>query len=406
MKYYRTWQLFVRERRRYQRVLLFILGLLATYFIGRYAANEVFYAKGVTTTDRTATESLSPRCRCSQSSVVEFSNGECFFEALVCYPGFGGEQCDVQLTNEVRVARCVRTPVELSLQTYRAHCPLDTHGTQWTRSLIEETRQACLESQPANDEWKRSCLFLCFYHRLTGVIQVPRIFWHRALTNELHYWKENPTFIEDRLYEHVEGFDSYANVPQLIESIVEIGAGPFTQVQYLLTSVRSIEQITLIEPNALEYMKLSNCAYRSGQLRGYPVTIIARSIEAVMKVRRESRNRTLAARSKQYSAVISMNVVEHVSDALEYFRGLYDLLEDDGLLIFHERWFDYPPQGDCVLGSAENLHPIRITRWIVDRFLQQFDTLFVNFNQTKRQKYSPCFEQGIYFIGRKKAHRC
>ena len=220
------------------------------------------------------------------------------------------------------------------------------------------------------------------------------------MNNELIYWKQFPTTIDDRLYEHVEGFHGYKDVPVGLKSIIEIGAGPFTQVQYLITPFRPFERITLVEPNALAYMELNNCAYRGGSLRGRPVTIIAESIEALLKKRREN-----ATTTERYAALVSMNVIEHVSDALEYFRGLYDLLEPNGLLIFHERWYDYPAQGDCVLQGAEDLHPIRITRWILDRFLDQFEPIFVNYNRTKRQQSTPCFEQGIYFIGRKTS-RC
>jgi hypothetical protein len=205
---------------------------------------------------------------------------------------------------------------------------------------------------------------------------------------------------DDRLYEHIEGFYSYKIIPEQIKSIIEIGAGPFTQVQYLLTPFRSVKQITLIEPNALNYMKLNNCAYRGGHLRGHPVSIISKTIEIVMKTRRQ--NKFLSNSTEYYSVLISINVVEHVSDALEYFRGLYDLLEDNGLIIFHERWYDYPQQGDCVLDSAENLHPIRITKWMIETFLNQFETLYINFNKTSRQIRSRCLERGVYFIGRKK----
>lgn len=205
--------------------------------------------------------------------------------------------------------------------------------------------------------------------------------------------------IDDRVYEHVEGFHGYKIIPLIIPSIIEIGAGPFTQIQYLLTPFRSVKQITLVEPNALEYMKLNNCAYRGGHLRGQPVTILSESIEVIMKKRRL--DQISSNSSKYYSILISINVVEHVNDALEYFRSLYDLLEDNGLLIFHERWYDYPQQGDCVLDNAEDLHPIRITKWIIDQFLNQFQALHINFNQTRRQIHSPCFEHGVYFIGRK-----
>ncbi|CAF4585149.1 unnamed protein product, partial [Rotaria magnacalcarata] len=72
--------------------------------------------------------------------------------------------------------------------------------------------------------------------------------------------------IDDRLYEHVEGFHGYKVIPLKLNSIIEIGAGPFTQIQYLLTPFRLIKQITLIEPNALSYMQMNNCAYRGGHL--------------------------------------------------------------------------------------------------------------------------------------------
>lgn len=207
--------------------------------------------------------------------------------------------------------------------------------------------------------------------------------------------------IDDRVLEHVHGFHGYKKIPLKIRSIVEIGAGPFTQIQYLLTPSRSIQQVTLIEPNALNYMKLNNCAYRGGHLRGHPVKIIAESIEMIMKQRRQ--DRILSKPLEYYSVLISMNVVEHINDALEYFRAIYDLLEDGGLLIFHERWYDHPQHADCVLDNAEMLHPIRITRWIVDIFLDQFEPLDVSIQRTKRHKLSRCLERGIYFIGRKKS---
>ncbi|CAF5006737.1 unnamed protein product [Rotaria sp. Silwood1] len=385
MKCYRMWQLFSRQwcrrRRQQQKISTIIVtfGLLFTSLIGFFLLIHILNSDDVKTTYLT---SLQSKCYCSKSSLVIFNHGECFFDQPVCYPGFIGNQCEIELKNE----------------TYRSHCPIDIYKIQWTYSLIKQTKEKCLKSKFSQQEWNTSCLFLCFYHRLTGITQIPSILWYKSLNNELIYWKENPMTIDDRLYEHVEGFHGYKIVPLKINSIIEIGAGPFTQIQYLLTPFRLIKQITIIEPNALDYMKLNNCAYRGGHLRGYPISIIAESIEILMKKRRQKE-----LYLKYYSALISINVVEHVNNALEYFRGLYDLLEDNGLIIFHERWFDYPQQGDCVLQDAEILHPIRITKWIIDKFLNQFDTLYINFNRTRRQLYSPCFERGVYFIGRKKS---
>ena len=40
-------------------------------------------------------------CHCSKSSLVVINHGECFFDKLVCYPGFIGDQCEIKLKNEV-----------------------------------------------------------------------------------------------------------------------------------------------------------------------------------------------------------------------------------------------------------------------------------------------------------------
>jgi len=233
---------------------------------------------------------------------------------------------------------------------------------------------------------------------LTGVIRVPELFWHTALNNEFIYWNTNPSTIEDRLYEHVDGFSGYTVVPLELDSVIEIGAGPFTQIQYLLTPWRHIKRITLLEPNAKRYMKMNNCKYKGGHLNGQPITIISESIETLMNQRRKL-NKT---QKLYYSVVVSTNVVEHVHNALDYFRGMFDLLDVNGLLIFHERWYHHPRDGDCVLDDAESLHPIRITKYIVDTFLEQFDPIFVNLNKTMRQQQAKCNENGLYFIGRKK----
>ncbi|CAF2030198.1 unnamed protein product [Rotaria magnacalcarata] len=386
MRCYRKCQLFSRRRQQQQSSFIVALGLFITSLTGFFLLIQVLNSDGIRITYVTAFSSSLPECHCSKSSLVVFNHGECFFNQPACYPGFIGDHCEIELKNE----------------TYRSHCPSDINKVEWTAWLIDQTKAKCLQSQVAQQQWNTSCLFLCFYHRLTGVTQIPSIFWHRSLGNELSYWRDNPMTIDDRLYEHVEGFHGYKVIPLKLNSIIEIGAGPFTQIQYLLTPFRLIKQITLIEPNALSYMQMNNCAYRGGHLHGYPVSIISESIEIVMEKRRY--NEFFSSPSKHYSAVIAINVVEHVSNAFEYFRGLYDLLEDNGLLIFHERWYDYPQQGDCLLQNAEDLHPIRITKWIIDQFLKQFEAIYINFNRTRRQMHSVCFEQGVYFIGRKKSN--
>jgi len=40
-------------------------------------------------------------CYCSQSALIIFEHGECFFDHPICYPGFTGNTCQIRITNEV-----------------------------------------------------------------------------------------------------------------------------------------------------------------------------------------------------------------------------------------------------------------------------------------------------------------
>lgn len=44
-------------------------------------------------------------CHCSASSLIVYEHGECFFDQLVCYPGYVGRRCEKRLNNEVRLDR-------------------------------------------------------------------------------------------------------------------------------------------------------------------------------------------------------------------------------------------------------------------------------------------------------------
>jgi len=103
MKYYRKWWWFSRQRqRRRQQQIFIIIGLLTTSLLGFFLLNQVLSLDNIKITYliRYASSS-SINCHCSKSSLVIFNHGECFFNQPVCYPGFIGNQCEIQLKNEV-----------------------------------------------------------------------------------------------------------------------------------------------------------------------------------------------------------------------------------------------------------------------------------------------------------------
>ena len=109
MKYYRRWQLLTRQRRRHQPIftcltfgfiLLLILAIISHIGIGTHPkAIEEFSAPPL---------QLKSSCHCSRSSINYKANGECFFDQIVCYPGYTGHQCDVPVKNEVRLNQLLK----------------------------------------------------------------------------------------------------------------------------------------------------------------------------------------------------------------------------------------------------------------------------------------------------------
>jgi hypothetical protein len=65
--------------------------------------NQVFNSDDITIIDLNTVKISVPSlgCHCSKSSLVVINHGECFFDKLVCHPGFIGDQCEIKLKNEV-----------------------------------------------------------------------------------------------------------------------------------------------------------------------------------------------------------------------------------------------------------------------------------------------------------------
>ena len=47
---------------------------------------------------------------------------------------------------------------------------------------------------------------------------------------------------------------------------------------------------------------------------------------------------------------MSINVIEHVYDAFKFLDNLYNALKPGGIIIYHDRYYKTPPDGDGILG--------------------------------------------------------
>ena len=165
----------------------------------------------------------------------------------------------------------------------------------------------------------------------------------------------------------------------------------------------------------LRYMQdVSSCSYRNGDklfkwdgngTHAFQVKVQSDGGEILTKnhfssiplsttIESQSLNKTeIKENIAQYDTVISINVIEHTQDVLKYLTGLYLSLKDNGLLIFHERYYN-----DHEISNGDVYHPIRIKRIILDRFLMGFDILFNNCSANYEGRIG---EEGYYVIARK-----
>ena len=132
MKSDRKWQLFSRRQRRQLLTcfLGFILLFTLTNFLRLIPNNN----------DIPSPSSSSSTCHCSKSSLIVYEHGECFFNDLICYPGYGGERCEKSLTDEVTKAMKVTSKKEIRRRSLNSS-PIDLIVLEIFIELYGQMRQ-------------------------------------------------------------------------------------------------------------------------------------------------------------------------------------------------------------------------------------------------------------------------
>eukprot|EP00823_Brevimastigomonas_motovehiculus_P004113 TRINITY_DN2624_c0_g1_i1.p1 TRINITY_DN2624_c0_g1~~TRINITY_DN2624_c0_g1_i1.p1 ORF type:complete len:399 (-),score=54.92 TRINITY_DN2624_c0_g1_i1:404-1600(-) len=320
----------------------------------------------------TTSPSLSSAPSSSSFSVKSVScpsTAVCFLGQCFCKAGYKGVGCDqkMQPPRQLKGKACM---------TYK-----------------DEYENISITEFPIiEDRW-------CYYQPESVICQIPKVFWEsESQTKETKVWvraaHDDPdALMSDRTPEHYEGFGNYVDLPLELGNVIEFGAGPWTQIRGIidLRPQTVIESITLIEPNAKNYMEnVAWCSYgklHDYKLAGLPTYIISEPGE-VQQFKEE------------FDTAISINVIEHVHDAFAYLHNIWASLKVGGLLIFEDRYHPSVDWNDEMLGEWA-LHPIRIGFSVLDHFRNQFDMLYLNVKPTARMQQN--HELGFYIIGRKKA---
>jgi hypothetical protein len=154
----------------------------------------------------------------------------CFLGRTFCHPGYFGDDCSLKRipSNPWYSEDCPNLKLEI---TYSKHMPFE---------LISQGKK-CLNENLMSGISK--CAYLCFSHPMHGVAQVPLAYWKRVSMNEVEAWKLAEG-VDDRGIEHKLLFNNYADLPENLGKFIEIGAGPYTQTQFILN--KKFESITFL----------------------------------------------------------------------------------------------------------------------------------------------------------------
>lgn len=315
-----------------------------------------------------------------------------FFGTRMCNPGFAPPTCSARMpfANAWYVADCPNLAQPNTLDVNVAAADLGGH-TQ------------CPYPIPLGGV--SPCAYLCYSTAQYGVAVVPKAIWRAAQKAEGAWATSaaNQGLSSDRPEEHWEGFQNYASVPVNLGSVIEVGAGPWTQTKGLLFKRpdAQVTEFTVFEPSADWYMaNVATCSYTTGKLMVSNPTVQKQYHEFPVNIIGQ-KGETLLSHAKQYDTLLVMNVIEHVQDGFAFLTGLHRVLKPGGILIFHERFFDSPVSADSLLGTY-GLHPIRLMKQVFDVFLTQFQPLLVNTAPTSQMIARNLGEHGYYFVGKKK----
>jgi SAM-dependent methyltransferase len=212
-----------------------------------------------------------------------------------------------------------------------------------------------------------------WYEPGRGVVKVPPDRWQQAQQYEADTWlKYNLQASQDRNLEHFEGFGSYAALPLDTGKVIELGAGAFTNVRYILAREGSAcESLTLLDPLCYEYLdKHPNCTYRpGGVIDRWNPKLLNHAIEA--------------DKSKlKYDTVVMVNTLAHCYDAEKVFAWINDHLKTGGYLVLNEPAREHDPLLVYDVG-----HPIAVTGALLNEFLAGYEEVY---------------HHGAYIIGVKK----
>ena len=289
----------------------------------------------------------------------------CLMGTCICGTGTGGDWCE----------RGALSPRDCSAQERQAY-PEQPYD------------QAALTRHAPHD-------VCAFYDAAFGVIRVDQRRWRAAQEWEAALWAGSPASqTTDRNEHHRHQFGEYSSLPPALGRVIELGCGPYTQLQTILGANCTMDSATLVDPLASFYAaRVKGCTYRDGRLLGREVTLLPVPAEEL-------------ALDHPADTLVMVSILQAVRDVLRVLQVAYNALRVGGILVFADRVFDgrWDAYGERTEGGEafwDVGHPCSIKETMVDQFLSGFEEMHMKrFSKPSSQRGQPPDEQ-VYFIGRK-----
>ena len=202
----------------------------------------------------------------------------------------------------------------------------------YSGSNCERTTERPPACKPRSDE--------CYVTQDAGIAVVDHQRWVDQQRYELEFWRRRPEHFEDNASPAAKRFDDYRAVPKNLGDVMEVGCGPFTQLNTILSKTSAhVSSVTLLDPLLIKYFRTSpNSPYVGAELpergthgrsfRELPTVLIQAPAEYMDKFH------------EVFDTVVMLNVLEHVTNAFIILQNIYNSLKPGGVLIFHERVYN------------------------------------------------------------------
>ncbi|QOJ15858.1 MAG: class I SAM-dependent methyltransferase [Planctomycetia bacterium] len=191
-----------------------------------------------------------------------------------------------------------------------------------------------------------------------SVTQISPARWSRAQQWELSLWSDPAARQSGDDWNHWwrERFDHYSALPTAVDSLIELGCGPFTNARLILEHCRAA-RVVCSDPLAERYASMPDCWLAQAAATGR-IELDTHPIEE------------LPFADGLFDVVVMINVLDHVRDGELCLRRATGLVRPNGWLVLGQ---DLSDDEDIRNFPHDLGHPIRLALEDVEPHLMEFE---------------------------------